>query len=141
MTYLADVNVWLAWTLYDHIHHTAALNWFLESAPDGIVFCRVTQMGFLRLLTNPKAMSDVPLKAAEAWRLFDDVIALDRVGFSEEPAGLEEGWRKAIPSYASGPNSWTDAYLGAFAKAAGFTVVTFDKAFAKRLGVSARLLG
>jgi hypothetical protein len=141
MTYLADVNVWLAWTLYDHVHHNIALNWFFESDPDGIVFCRVTQMGFLRLLTNRKAMSEVPLKAAEAWRLFDEVIALDRVGFSAEPDGLEEEWRKAAPNYPSGPNSWTDAYLGAFAKASGFTVVTFDKAFAKRPGVPARLLG
>jgi hypothetical protein len=116
-------------------------NWFLDSLGDDIVFCRITQMGFLRLLTNRNVMANDPLKPADAWKLFDELLTVDSIDFVHEPSGLEDAWRKAAKNYPSGPNSWTDAYLGAFATAAGMTVATFDKAFAKRPGVPARLLG
>ena len=141
MTYLADVNVWLALTLYDHVHHSTALNWFFESSRDKIVFCRITQMGFLRLLTNRKAIRDDPVKPAAGWKLFDELRGLDRVRFLEEPLDLEKTWREAAINHSSGPNWWTDAYLAAFATAAGLTLVTFDKALAKHPGVHAHLLG
>jgi predicted nucleic acid-binding protein len=56
MTYLPDVNVWLALTLASHAQHRAATAWLEEVADETLAFCRVTQMGFLRLLTNELAV-------------------------------------------------------------------------------------
>jgi hypothetical protein len=38
-------------------HHPVAADWFGNEAND-ILFCRVTQMGFLRLLSNPAIMGE-----------------------------------------------------------------------------------
>ena len=48
--------------------------------------------------------------------------------------------RQLMRSFRSGPNAWTDAYLGAFAKAAGLTLVTMDRGFAHMPGVDALTL-
>ena len=56
MTYLPDVNVWIAMYSPGHAHHLAALDWFNGSSESDLLFCRVTQMGFLRLLTNRHVM-------------------------------------------------------------------------------------
>ena len=54
---LPDVNVWIAAVSDRHEHHAAARHWF-DSASAPICFFRVTQMAFLRLLTNPKVMGE-----------------------------------------------------------------------------------
>jgi toxin-antitoxin system PIN domain toxin len=141
MTYLADVNVWLAFILGHHVHHAATFRWFVESSQDEIAFCRVTQMGVLRLLTNQHVMIENPLKPVDAWRTFDALMSMEKVLFVHEPRGLEAEWRKSAEYHSAGPNWGTDAYLAAFATAAGMTVATFDKAFAKRRGVPARFIG
>ena len=60
MIYLPDINVWIALAVAEHVHYEPAAEWLREpldsSSKDEIAFCRVTQMGFLRLLTSPKAM-------------------------------------------------------------------------------------
>lgn len=50
---LPDVNVWTAAASDRHEHHATARQWF-DSALCPVCFCRVTQMAFLGLLTNPK---------------------------------------------------------------------------------------
>ncbi len=52
MTYLPDVNVWIALAAERHAHHMRAREWFATLADERLVFCRITQLGFLRLLTN-----------------------------------------------------------------------------------------
>jgi predicted nucleic acid-binding protein len=60
-----DVNVWFALAVADHPHHTAArLWWNEESSVAG--WARVTELGFLRLLTTAAAMGGFPLTNAEA---------------------------------------------------------------------------
>jgi uncharacterized protein len=139
MTYLADVNVWLALTYPDHQHHSAAVLWRSESV-DPIAFCRVTQKGLLRLLTNPRVMGSDVLTATEGWALYDDLFQTGRVLFAPEPPGIESAWREATLPFPSGPNLWTDAYLAAFAIAAGYTVVTFDRGFRRHKAARLRLL-
>ncbi len=129
MTYLPDVNVWVAWTIREHIHHAAATAWLNSQGEDIIAFCRVTQMGFLRLLTNPHVMASDALTASRAWSTVDAYLKDSRFRIVPEPAGLEQHWRIASNRARSGPNFWTDAYLRAFGRAAGYTLVTFDKGF------------
>jgi predicted nucleic acid-binding protein len=49
-------------------------------------------------------------------------------------------WRDATRHSPSGPNFWTDAYLAAFATAAGYTVVTFDRGFKRHKAAKLNLL-
>ena len=140
MTCLPDVNVWVALAVAEHVHHTAARLWFDAVQSDSIAFCRVTQMGFLRLLTNPRAMAEDALAPSRAWRLLDAFYEDSRILLAMEPPGLEASWRALTRPRAPGANFWTDAYLAAFASAAGHTLVTFDKGFRRFDKLKLRLL-
>lgn len=140
MTFLADVNFWVALEIDDHIHHAIAMDWVQEAPDNDLAFCRVTQKGFLRLLTNRHVMKGEPFTAPEAWRSYDMLRSNRRVRFANEPAGLEQAWRNLTRHPGIGPNFWTDAYLTAFAEASGFVVLTFDRELAKRAGRQAKLL-
>ena len=141
MTYLADVNVWVALSAIGHVHYSSAMEWFTESEPDTIAFCRVTQQGFLRLLTNPRLMGENVVSAARAWELYDALRRDPRITFTPEPPGLEEAWRDQTRALHTGANFWTDAYLAGFAAAAGFTLVSFDRDFRRYKDIQLTLLG
>jgi hypothetical protein len=53
MTCLPDVNVWLALTVAEHVHHAAATQWFETLEREQIAFCRVTQTGFFAAAYKP----------------------------------------------------------------------------------------
>ena len=73
-----DVNVWFALAVADHLHHPAALAWWNEeSSLAG--FCRLTQLGLLRLLTTAAAMGGQPLPNEAAWRVYDCFLSDSRV--------------------------------------------------------------
>ena len=129
MTYLPDLNVWVALTVGGHIHHASATTWLSNCREDTIAFCRVTQMGFLRLLTNSQIMAGDALSPAAAWRALDAYLADTRFGMAPEPSKLEAYWRTVSKRPSGGPNFWTDAYLAAFVAETGHTLVTFDKGF------------
>jgi toxin-antitoxin system PIN domain toxin len=129
MIFLPDVNVWIALTSDRHIHHPSARTW-LESGDDlQLVFCRVTEMGFLRLLTNPHVMGDDVLDAEAAWSVYDTWRTDERVVFLPESLGFTARWRRASSRIPLNPNAWTDAYLAAFAGDVRAAVVTFDRRF------------
>ncbi len=144
MTYLPDVNVWIALVVAEHAHHESALEWLdecLYAEGGNVIFCRVTQMGLLRLLTNSKVMGKDALSAAQAWSFLDRLLAGRPISFTHEPAELEREWRETTRRHQRhGPNSWTDSYLAAFSATAGSKLVTFDQALARRPGVEALLL-
>src|SRR5512145_681128 len=91
--FLPDVNLWLALAFQSHIHHVAAKEWFEKSASEGCSFCRMTQQGFLRLATNPKAFGSEAVSLSAAWHLYDTFLGDPRITFAEEPANLEPLWR------------------------------------------------
>src|ERR1700681_4401457 len=139
MIYLPDINVWIALAVAEHVHYEPAAVWFqepLESASnDKIAFCRVTQMGFLRLLTSPKAMGKDALTPAKAWDFLDGLRDEPKIIFAGDPMDLEFEWRNLTHGRSSiAAGSWTDAYLAAFAATAGYTLVTLDRGLARRAG-------
>ena len=139
--FLADVNVWLALAFQSHVHHAAAKAWFegvLEGQP--LYFCRMTQQGFLRLATNPKAFGDEAVTLVRAWELYDAFVNDPRISFGEEPANVEAMWRDYTERSTFSPKVWNDAYLAAFACAAGLTLVTFDRGFAQYANLTATIL-
>lgn len=89
MTCLLDLNVWLALAVDTHPHHAQAKIWF-EKNEDQLVFCRITEMGLLRLLTNSVVMSGAPITAASAWEVLDSLRGDPNIGFLKEPATFGE---------------------------------------------------
>ena len=139
MSYFPDVNIWVAIAADRHTHHRLAKAWF-DSTNEEIVLSRITQMGFLRLLTNPRVMGDGVLAAEHAWRLLDRLLADDRIVFAAEPPGLQVAWRVLTAKHETGPNFWTDTYLAAFANTAGLNLVTLDRGFRRYPGLRLTLL-
>lgn len=129
MIYLADVNVWAALTSDKHVHHLTAKNWLQGVGMEQIAFCRITQLGFLRILTNSHVMNDDVLDPIHAWQVYDELCADPQIIYLPEQAGFNEFWRRIGDQVVGGSNAWTDAYLGAFAEHADATVVTFDRRF------------
>lgn len=140
MTYLPDVNVWIALVAEQSVHHLRAREWF-ETSREQIAFCRITQLGFLRLLTNRHVMQEEVLTPAEAWDTYRRFRLNQRIDFAHEPPGFPEEWRSSTPPSAASPNLWTDAYLAAFADESGFTLVTFDRKLPAQTGKRAMVLG
>jgi uncharacterized protein len=66
---LPDINVWLAFSVADHVHHQRARLYWYEESGDQLAFCRVTALGFLRLSTNPMAMSGQPFDGLDLLHL------------------------------------------------------------------------
>jgi toxin-antitoxin system PIN domain toxin len=136
-----DINVWVALTHGSHVHHVVARDWFAD-LPGGVrfSFCRLTQLGLLRLLTAEAVMGDEVLSQTEAWAVYDRWLEDQRVTLVEEPPALEQRFRSLTRSRHASPKTWADAYLSAFADAAEMSLVTFDRGFRDRVG-SLVLLG
>src|SRR5438067_195831 len=137
--FLPDVNVWLALAFDFHLHHPAARTWY-QSTGDTCCFCRWTQQGFLRLASNRAAFREQAVSLREAWLLYDALLSDPRIAFADEPRGLEAQWRAYTQRRSFSPKVWSDAYLAAFARAASFELVTFDKGFAQYKSVHCTIL-
>jgi len=139
-----DVNVWLALTHSRHAHHAIVAQWFASLADEPLFFCRFTQLGLLRLLTSRAVMGVDVLGQRNAWaayrRWFDD----GRIEFLREPEAsqFERCFEEFSGRAGAQPATklWADAYLAAFAKTAGLTLVTLDQAFRAWKGVAVRVL-
>jgi toxin-antitoxin system PIN domain toxin len=133
-SYFPDINLWLALAYQGHQHHPIAATWFNELAGTA-GFCRITQIGFLRLLTHPLIMGDETKNQKEAWAAYDRLIEDSRVIFylEPEPHEFDREFRSLTSSSRSSAQQWPDAYLAAFARVAGLTLVTFDRALSKLL--------
>jgi toxin-antitoxin system PIN domain toxin len=129
--FLLDVNVWLALTFDSHVHSPAGIEWFNALSGQICYFCRVTQLGFLRLATDRRVIGVHALTLRQAWQKYDLLLSDARVSYADEPTGLETHWREWTQRKSFSPKVWNDAYLSAFARAASLEVVTFDKGFAQ----------
>ncbi len=127
-----DVNVWLALSTPEHVHNGLAKRWWrLQDGP--IAFSRITQLGFLRLITTAAAMGGKPLTLTEAWSAYDSFYGDDRVLFLSDPPSVDQRFRARASVPTASPKIWQDAWLLAVAETAQGTLVTFDRAL-KSLG-------
>lgn len=128
---LPDINFWLALAFQSHGHHGAAKAWMLSATEQSCCFCRLTQLGFLRLSTNRKIFPQDARTMREAWDLYDELLSDIRVVYAEEPEETEATWRSLTPGSLYSTNVWADAYLAAFALTADLEVITFDHGFSQ----------
>jgi toxin-antitoxin system PIN domain toxin len=123
---LVDVGVWLAAVWGRHVHYPVASRW-LNGQVNDLVFCRVTQIGLLRLLSNPAIMGDDAVDRSQAWWLFDQLWSDERVLWADEPDQLDAVWRAISARDDKSHKLWTDDYLAAFAQAGDLTLATLDR--------------
>lgn len=129
---LADVNVWLATVVAEHPHHPSAIRWWKEGllpSGDRLAFCRLTQLGLLRLLTNRRVMGPQRKSIQEAWSIYRQLRAARPVVFAPEPEGTETLLARQCALGEPSTSFWTDSYLAAFARAGELGLVTFDRDF------------
>ena len=103
---LVDVGVWLAAVWGRHVDYPVASEWFRRQEDD-LVFCRVTQMGLLRLLSNPAIMGEDAVDRSQAWRLFDQLWSDERVLWTDEPDELDAVWRTMSARDDKSHRLWT----------------------------------
>ena len=124
--HLLDVNVLLALVWPRHESHSAAHAWFAKSGRRAWATNPLTQLGVLRLLTNP-AVTQGAVNSASALELLDE--ATRDAGHEFWP--LDRDWPSALRPVAervSGHQQWTDAALLWHAAERDGALVTFDSA-------------
>lgn len=130
---LVDSNIWIALSLSSHPGHHVASSAMAEPDNRPAFFCRATQQSYLRLVSIPalaRKYAAVELTNNDALDLFDRFMASPQVEYCDEPAGLVSLWRQLAGRPSAAPKAWMDAYLAAFAIAAGKKLITLDRDFA-----------
>lgn len=140
---LGDSNVWVAALFPTHEFHAAARKMLARAtATNPVVFCRATQMSFLRLATTPRLLE---FYGADGLTNQDALVALHtllaRPGVRErdEPPGTATLWHQLTSRDAASSKLWMDAYLAAFAIAGGMRLVTLDRDFKAFVGAGLEL--
>lgn len=124
MRALLDINVLLALFDADHVDHARSREWLEAEIGHGWASCPITQNGFLRVISQPRYPSPIPIAQA--------VERLARAARSKHHAfwscdlSLIDG-QLIDPTRLYGHRQVTDAYLLALAVAHGGRVVTFDR--------------
>ena len=128
---LLDVNVWLAAAWARHVHHAVAKR-YVDAEDADMVFCRVTELALLRLVTNRAVTGEDTLTRRQAWNLLLTLQADPRIKFVPEPRGLAPLWVAFSKRDDRSHLLWTDDYLAAFAQTLSAELVTFDAGLRSR---------
>jgi len=131
MTRLLDVNVLIALTWPNHVHHDAAKSWFTEVRTNGWATCPLTEAGFVRVSCNPSAVKQATTPA-DAIRLLEKLGELESHSFwpmDRSIADLPPGILRRIQGY----RQISDAVLLALAIQHGGQLATFDSGFSSLL--------
>jgi hypothetical protein len=130
---LLDVNVLLALVWPRHESHDAAHTWFTKSGHKAWATSPLTQLGVLRLLTNP-AITQGAVNAAAALEAVDAATRHEGHEFWPLDRNMTIGL-KELAARLQGHRQWTDAVLLWQAAEHGGVLATFDsgvKALASR---------
>ncbi|MYA88308.1 MAG: VapC toxin family PIN domain ribonuclease [Boseongicola sp. SB0662_bin_57] len=125
MTFLLDLNLLLALAWPSHVHHDVAHAWFEREASPGWATCPLTQLGFVRLSSNPAFTSDA-VSPPEALSLLQAITAMDGHEFWPDhvdcvSASFVDGLR------ITGHRQVTDAYLLSLARERPGCLATLDR--------------
>ncbi len=120
---LLDVNVLIALFDRGHVHHETAHDWFADNQAAGWATCPITENGFLRVLTHPRAAVDEDRATVFAsLRMFcassDHAFWPDSVSLRDETL--------FDPSVLVSHRQLTDVYLLGLATRMGGQLATFD---------------
>lgn len=134
-----DVNVLVAASRPDHVHHAVASAWLAQvrlAATQGrrLDVLPMVASGFLRLVTHPKVFPD-PTPLDDALGFLDALLETPGVRL----ASLGEEWpslRALCRNRALVGNAIPDAWIAAAVKCSGLHLATLDADFARLLDPS-----
>jgi hypothetical protein len=129
MVALLDVNVLVA--LFDptHVHHEAAHDWFGPARARGWATCPITELGLIRVLSNP-VYSGRRTTALDARQRLAQFAATGGHVFWPDTVSLRDDDIFDLGS-TMGHRQLTDTYLLATAVANGGALATFDRGIAR----------
>jgi uncharacterized protein len=121
--FLADVNILIALTEQNHIHHSRTMDWFDSQGRYDWGVCAFSQAGFLRVATNPKTGRH---SMAEGIELLRRLSLLPGYRCWQ----IVEDWNTICPLFENrifGHQQVTDAWLLGLAVRENGILVTMDK--------------
>lgn len=119
---LLDVNVLVALAWDSHVHHVAVRRWFAEGAGDGWATCSITELGFVRVCSNPKVLP-AAIGVEDARRVLRAMAGAPGHRFLPDDVSP----RAPGAPQLSGHRQVTDAHLLTLARAHGVPLVSFDR--------------
>lgn len=125
-TALLDINVLVALFWPDHEHHDAALRWFQRRGSSRWASCPLTQLGFIRLVSNPALSREALTPMHAAALLARNIEAQKKHEFWPDDLGVT-ATLPAFESRIQGYRQLTDAYLIALARHRRGVFATFDR--------------
>jgi len=114
MTHLLDVNVLLAAIWENHPHHDRTFRWLSGKQ---ISVCPLSELGFIRISTNPKAIHAPMEKARKLLQNF----------LTERVARRVSDDLPALDAHPQKTEQVTDFYLAALAGKHGMKLATLDE--------------
>ena len=132
---LPDLNVWLALAATHHPHHAQALTYWEKQASGRVLFCTVTALGLVRLLSQPKLMGASVLGSAEASDLLQAFRRQPGVAMAAPEHDSWDLFHALLSSAELPARLHTDAYLAALVIANGWRLVSFDRDFERFKGL------
>ena len=136
LTMTPDINVLLAASRTDHVHHKTALRWLHRTLAEcetggSIEILPMVAAGFLRLATNPKIfVNPMPIEAALGF--LGSLLAMSGVEILEIGREWPTLGRLCAEHQLNG-NSVPDAWIAAVVKTNSGHLVTFDRDFNRLL--------
>jgi uncharacterized protein len=122
--HLLDTNVLIALAWPQHVHHGEAHTWFSKVGREAWSTCPITQLGFIRISSNPKIIPDA-VSPHEALAVLKEIIALAGHQFWADTIAPADS--PLLSSLALvGHRQVTDAYLLALAQHRKGKLATFD---------------
>jgi uncharacterized protein len=131
---LLDVNVLIALTESGHVHYRKAQDWLNSSGKSSWGICAFTEVGFVRVTTNP-GFRPVPRSMGQAMAILQMLKVYP--GYSYWEIGESESWVNITAPFSariSGHQQVTDAYLLGLAIKKDGVLVTFNNAIQKMAG-------
>ena len=122
---LLDINILTALLWPTHEHHDVAHRWFGGRGDAPWATCSLTQLGFVRIVSNP-AFSRDALSPMEALALLGENLAHPAHEFWTDKLQVPPAV-KGMESRLQGYRQLTDAYLLALAHRRRAVLATFDR--------------
>ncbi len=137
---LLDVNVLLALAWPVHPHYNSAHQWLSQNQTRGWATCTITQIGFIRISSNP-SFSSAPQSPQVARALLKQIIERPFHQFwTDSPLGVFDSHCDSVFDKAIISNLVTDAFFLSLAIRYDGVLATFDRALAQHYGDRVELL-
>lgn len=118
--YLLDVNVLLALLVVQHDFHQRVSVWFKQSKDSTLFICAITELGFLRVVTNA-ASYGLTIEQGKAYLSRFKSSGPVSIAFLSDNRSATN-----LPAWVKGPKQITDGHLVDLAKTHGIYLATLD---------------